>query len=121
MLCQRLLRLIHAVDDRRPPALRRHHVDRDWTDPRLGIVLSTCSPCWRAGGPRDTGWSEAWVIGGLSLGLLISGLVSPRVGRLIERFGGRPVLAASAVLLAIGLLVLAFAPNLADLHDRAGW
>jgi predicted MFS family arabinose efflux permease len=62
---------------------------------------------------RSTGWSEAWVIGALSLGLLISGLVSPRVGHLIERFGGRPVLAASAVLLAIGLLIQAFAPNLA--------
>jgi len=41
---------------------------------------------------RATGWSETWVIGALSLGLLISGLVSPRVGHLIERFGGRPVL-----------------------------
>jgi MFS family permease len=62
---------------------------------------------------RATGWSETWVIGALSLGLLISGLVSPRVGHLIERFGGRPVLATSAVLLAIGLLIQAFAPNLA--------
>jgi MFS family permease len=60
-----------------------------------------------------TGWSKDWIIGGFSLGLLTSGLVSPRVGRLIERFGGRPVLAASAVLLAIGLLIQAAAPNLA--------
>ena len=57
---------------------------------------------------RKTGSSARF-----SLGLLISGLVSPRVGRLIERFGGRPVLAASAVLLAIGLLIQAAAPNLA--------
>ena len=62
---------------------------------------------------RATGWSKDWIIGALSLGLLISGVVSPRVGRLIERFGGRPVLAASAVLLAIGLLIQAAAPNLA--------
>ncbi len=61
---------------------------------------------------RDTGWPEAWIIGAFSLGLLTSGLVSPRVGHLIERFGGRPVLAASAVLLAIGLLMQAIAPNL---------
>jgi predicted MFS family arabinose efflux permease len=60
-----------------------------------------------------TGWPPAWIIGALSLGLLTSGLASPRVGRLIERFGGRPVLAASAVLLAIGLLIQAAAPNLA--------
>ncbi|MBL6080759.1 MFS transporter [Belnapia sp. T18] len=60
----------------------------------------------------DTGWPLAWVVGALSVGLLVSGLVSPRVGHIIERHGGRPVLAASAVLLAVGLLGLALAPNL---------
>jgi MFS family permease len=60
-----------------------------------------------------TGWSDSWIIGALSLGLLTSGLVSPRVGHLIEHFGGRPVLASSAVLLAAGLLLQALAPNLA--------
>jgi MFS family permease len=61
---------------------------------------------------QATGWSLAWIIGGLSLGLLLSGLVSPKVGDLIDRRGGRPVLMASAVLAAIGLLGLAAAPNL---------
>ena len=61
---------------------------------------------------RATGWPQGWVIGGLSLGLLTSGLVSPRVGHFIQRFGGRPVLAASALLLAAGHLVQATAPNL---------
>lgn len=59
----------------------------------------------------DTGWGLTWIVGGLSIGFLVSGLVSPRVGRLIERFGGRPVLAGSAVLLAMGLALLAVAPN----------
>ncbi len=67
----------------------------------------------------DTGWPLAWVIGSLSLGLLVSGLVSPLVGRLIERQGGRPVLASSAVLLAVGLLVTGLAPNLPVFV--AGW
>lgn len=62
---------------------------------------------------QATGWPLAWIIGGLSVGLLLSGLVSPKVGDLIERRGGRPVLMASAVLTAIGLLCLAAAPNLA--------
>jgi len=61
----------------------------------------------------DTGWPFPWVVGGLSLGLLAAGLVSPRVGRMIERHGGRPVLAASAVLLAAGLVGLALAPGIA--------
>jgi MFS family permease len=60
-----------------------------------------------------TGWPLSWVIGGLSLGLLVSGLVSPKVGDLIEQYGGRPVLMGSAGLLAAGLLTLAGAPNLA--------
>jgi len=61
---------------------------------------------------RATGWSEAWIIGALSFGLLTSGLASPRIGHLIERLGGRPVLAASALLLAIGLVIQAIAPDL---------
>jgi Major Facilitator Superfamily len=60
----------------------------------------------------DTGWPLSWIVGGLSLGLLISGLVSPRVGGLIDRRGGRPVLAASAILLSLGLLALGMAPSL---------
>ena len=60
----------------------------------------------------DTGWPLPWVVGGLSLGLLVAGLASPRIGRIIERRGGREVMAASAVLLAAGLLMLALAPTL---------
>jgi MFS family permease len=60
----------------------------------------------------DTGWPLSWVVGALSIGLLVSGLASPRVGRLIDARGGRPVLAASACLLSIGLLGLSLAPTL---------
>ena len=66
-----------------------------------------------------TGWPMAWIVGGLSLGLLVSGLVSPAVGRLIEAHGGRPVLMASAVLLAAGLVVIGLAPALPVFV--AGW
>jgi MFS family permease len=61
----------------------------------------------------DTGWPLAWVIGGLSLGLLVSGLASPYVGRAIDRRGGRPVLATSAVLLSLGLALLGMAGSIA--------
>jgi MFS family permease len=60
----------------------------------------------------DTGWPLTWVVGGLSLGLVAAGLVSPRIGRAIHALGGRPVLAASSVLLAAGLAILALATNI---------
>jgi MFS family permease len=57
----------------------------------------------------DTGWTLTWVVGGFSLGLLAAGVVSPWVGHTIARRGGRSVLAASAGLLATGLLAQALA------------
>jgi MFS family permease len=60
----------------------------------------------------DTGWPLAWVVGGLSLGLLMAGVISPWIGRAIARHGGRPVLAVSAGLLAAGLLAMSLAHSL---------
>ncbi|ESR23820.1 MFS transporter [Lutibaculum baratangense] len=59
-----------------------------------------------------TGWSYAWVTGGLSLGLLVSGLAAIHVGRAIDTHGGRPVLVGSSLLMGAGLLLLAAAPSL---------
>lgn len=66
-----------------------------------------------------TGWPFPWVIGSLSLGLLVAGLISPHVGAAIERHGGRMTLAFSAVCLGIGQAVLAASPNLPVFV--AGW
>ena len=60
---------------------------------------------------RDTGWGYDWVIAGASVGLLVAGIVSPRVGRYISSHGGRPVLAGGALLLAAGLAGVGLAPN----------
>ncbi|MCZ0736182.1 MFS transporter [Phreatobacter sp. AB_2022a] len=60
----------------------------------------------------DTGWPSSFVVGGLSIALLIAGLASPRVGKAIQAHGGRPVLAASSLLFAAGLGCLAAAPAL---------
>ncbi len=59
----------------------------------------------------DTGWSLSWVVGALSLGLLIAGLISPPIGRAIQENGGRPVLAVSSVVLAVGLAIIGTAPS----------
>lgn len=59
----------------------------------------------------DTGWPGSLVVAGVSVGLVIAGLGSPRVGALVAGNHGRTVLVASAVLLALGLVVLGLAPN----------
>jgi predicted MFS family arabinose efflux permease len=53
------------------------------------------------------------VVGGVSIGLLVGGLVSPAVGDVIARVGGRRVLAASSMLFALGLAIIGLAPWLA--------
>lgn len=62
---------------------------------------------------RDTGWSLGWVVGGTSIGLLVAGLISPQVGKIIDRHGGRPVLLASSLFYAFGLIGVGLAPSLA--------
>jgi MFS family permease len=60
----------------------------------------------------DTGWPLSWVVSGTSIGLLIAGLIAPKVGAIIDRRGGRPVLAVSSLLYAAGLICIGLAPNL---------
>ncbi len=62
---------------------------------------------------HDTGWSLGYVVGGTSLGLLVAGLISPQVGRIIDARGGRPVLLASSLFYAAGLVSVGLAPVLA--------
>jgi MFS family permease len=61
----------------------------------------------------ETGWSLDGVIAGVSVGMLVAGLVSPRIGRVIGERGGRTVLALGAGLIAIGMLLLATSQNFA--------
>ena len=61
---------------------------------------------------RDTHWPPPLVMGGLSVGLLVAALISPRVGATIERQGGRNVLALSAAMLGLGQIGIAAAPNI---------
>ena len=60
----------------------------------------------------DTGWSLGLVVTGTSIGLLVGGLISPKVGALIDRHGGRPVLFSSSLFFAAGLAGVGLAPNL---------
>src|SRR3954463_3545528 len=60
----------------------------------------------------DTGWALAWVVSGTSIGLLVAGLIAPKVGSIIDRHGGPAVLAVSSLLYAAGLSCIGLAPNL---------
>lgn len=51
-----------------------------------------------------------------SVALTVSALVGPAAGRLIDRHGGRPVLIATNLLFAAGLLTLALARGLGSLY-----
>jgi len=55
---------------------------------------------------RDLGISSNWFFAAFSASLVISGLLGPRIGRQIDRVGGRQVLCASNIVLAAGLALL---------------
>src|SRR5262245_58528092 len=59
----------------------------------------------------DHGWSIAFSMGGLSLALLTAGLVSPRVGAAIDRYGGHRVMPVGSIVAAVGLAALAHADH----------
>jgi MFS family permease len=55
---------------------------------------------------RELGISTNWFFAAFSGSLVISGLLGPRIGRQIDRVGGRQVLCASNIVLAAGLALL---------------
>jgi predicted MFS family arabinose efflux permease len=61
---------------------------------------------------RDLGLSNNWFFAAFSASLIISGLLGPRIGRQIDRVGGRQVLCASNIVLAAGLALLGLSQTL---------
>ena len=53
--------------------------------------------------------SRTWIFGIFSGALLLSGLLGPLAGRMIDRYGGRDVLTITSLVFAGGLTLLAFA------------
>src|SRR5215813_4010891 len=60
---------------------------------------------------HERGWSMTFAMGGFSLALLTAGLVSPRVGKLIDRHGGHRVMAVGSLLAALGLALIVYADH----------
>jgi predicted MFS family arabinose efflux permease len=63
----------------------------------------------------DLGISSTWFFAAFSAALIVSALVGPRAGRTVDAIGGREVLAASNLILAAGLAILAWAQSQAML------
>jgi MFS family permease len=59
----------------------------------------------------ERGWSMTFAMGGFSLALLAGGVVSPYVGRMIDRHGGHRVMPVGSLLAALGLLLLVHAEH----------
>ncbi len=61
------------------------------------------------------GLPKVWFFGTFSAALLLSGLMAPLAGRMIDRYGGRDVLAATNLVFAAGLVLMSLAWNAAGL------
>ena len=55
----------------------------------------------------ELGFSRSFVFLGFTIAMLMQGLVSTHIGRLVDQWGGRQVMSIGVVLIAIGLAALA--------------
>src|SRR5277367_944792 len=62
---------------------------------------------------HDLGQSTFALLGAFTMSLLIAGVCAPRVGRWIDRNGGKGCIAASIVVVAAGQAILSVSPNIA--------
>lgn len=60
---------------------------------------------------REFGWSQSFVFAVFSIGLLGGAVSAPIIGRLIDRFGARPVLTFGSILAAAALAGLSMVQN----------
>lgn len=63
---------------------------------------------------RDLGLAREWVFGGITVMLLVSALIAPRVGKLVDRLGARPIMTVGSVIAALAMLVQSQATGLSS-------
>lgn len=64
---------------------------------------------------RDFGLSPSWVFAAFSAALLLTAMLGPSVGRLIDKQGGRGVLMVSNAIMALGLVMMALSQGMFSL------
>ena len=69
----------------------------------------------------DLGVAPPTVFAAFSVALVVTALLGPKAGRLIDQRGGRQVLGGSHIVFALGLAALAWAPSLAWLWAAWLW
>jgi MFS family permease len=68
---------------------------------------------------RELGLTPLFVFGAFTAGLLVSGVLAPLAGRMVDARGGRVVLSAGSILGTVAMATLAAAPNAAVMI--VGW
>lgn len=60
----------------------------------------------------ELGLAREWVFGGITVMLLVSALVAPRIGRVVDRLGARPVMVVGSFVAALAMLAQSQASGL---------
>jgi MFS family permease len=96
----------------RDPRLRRALVALCVTEITSWGVLYYALPVAAADITATQGWSHGQVFTAFSAGLLLSAVAGAGAGRLLDRFGPRPVMTLGSFVGVLGLLMVAYSPNL---------
>ncbi len=99
---------------------RRRHGARLHANPRLRHVVLSAGRSRRAD-PADTGWSLAADRRRSVDRSACSGLSAPLVGRFVDRFGGRPVLAFGSICFALGLAGVGLSTKSSSTGSPGAW
>ncbi|WP_234472680.1 MFS transporter [Pantoea sp. S61] len=68
---------------------------------------------------NDTGWSSVTIFSGLTVAMLVMGIVSPFTSRFLSRFGGRKMMVSGTVLICAGCFMMSLAHS--EIHWIAAW